>query len=354
VGAAAELSAVLRTRRMKRGAMDFDLPEGRVRFAEDGVTPVDIVQSRHDPGVRRAYSLVEELMLLANEVVARTLVEKDLPAIFRVHGAPDDEHLARFTTVARAYGHVLEDDDARSPKKLSAFIRRLGGTPEARVLHMVLLRAMQQARYTATNTGHFGLASDAYLHFTSPIRRYPDVAVHRAVKAMLRRDPNARDDGAVARNARAAAEASRLERRAMDVEREVLDLYRCVVAKRHVGEVHQATVTGVAAGGPYCEIESPFFTGLLRLSPEGGDEWTVDDLGVSVTAERRGLRYALGDVLTVEIADVSLARRTVYLALPMEERERADAARGRRAVKTTRPAKATRPTKADKGRRTRR
>lgn len=331
VEAAAELSSVLRTRRMKRGAMDFDLPEGRVRFAEDGVTPVDIVQSKHDPGVRRAYSLVEELMLLANEVVAQTLVEVDLPAIFRVHGAPDDEHLARFVTVARAYGHAISEEDARKPRKLSAFIRKVVGTPEARVLHMILLRAMQQARYTAANTGHFGLASEAYLHFTSPIRRYPDIAVHRAVKAMIHKVHEARNERAVAENARAAAEASRLERRAMDVEREVLDLYRCIVAKQHLGEVHQAVVTGVAAVGPFCEIESPFITGLLRGDPQSAEEWVVDELGVRITAERSGRSYALGDALTVEIADVSLARRTVYLALPQEERERLWSPKGRKA-----------------------
>lgn len=321
VEAAAELSAILRTRRMKRGAMDFDLPEGRVRFAPDGKTPVDIVQSKHDPGIRRAYSLIEELMLLANEVVARTLVDVDLPAIYRVHGAPDDEHLARFVTVARAYGHAIDEDDARNPKKLSAFVRKLVGTPEARVLHMILLRAMQQARYTSTNTGHFGLASEAYLHFTSPIRRYPDVAVHRAVKAMIHKHAWAREDLAVAENARAAAEASRLERRAMDVEREVLDLYRCLVAKDHVGEVHEAVVTGVAAVGPFCEIESPFLTGLLRGDPREAEEWEVDELGVRITG-RGGRTYALGDVLTVEISDVSLARRTVYFALPREQREK--------------------------------
>lgn len=348
--AAAELASVLRSRRMKRGALDFDLPEGRVRFAEDGVTPADIVQSRHDPGVRRAYGVVEEMMLLANEVVARTLVDADLPAIYRVHGAPDDEHLTRFVTVARAYGHLLEDEDARSPKKLSAFLRKLVGKPEARVLHMILLRAMQQARYAAQNAGHFGLASEAYLHFTSPIRRYPDIVVHRAVKALLQQRADARDERAVARNARAAAESSRLERRAMDIEREVLDLYRCVVAKRHLGEVHQAVVTGVAAAGPFCEIESPFLTGLLRHDEAGTEGWEIDELGVRISLGRSGFGYSLGDLVTVEIADVSIPRRTVYLSLPPEARERAA---GRARSKPRREARAVtkgRPAKRGRGR----
>jgi ribonuclease R len=349
VEAASELSAILRTRRMKRGALDFDLPEGRVRFGDDGVTPVAIYQSRQDPGVRRAYGVVEEMMLLANEVVAQTLVEADLPAIYRVHGAPDDEHLARFTTVARAYGHLLEDDEARTPKKLSAFLRKLSGRPEARVLHMILLRAMQQARYSAQNAGHFGLASEAYLHFTSPIRRYPDIVVHRAVKALIHKSPTARDEKAVARNARAAAESSRLERRAMDVEREALDLYRCVIAKRHLGEVHESVVTGVSAAGPYCEIESPFLTGLLRHDEVGPEGWELDELGVRISLGRSGFGYSLGDAVTVEISEVSIPRRTVYLALPPEVRERHAASRGKvRIVKSAKPAKGAKPTKGAK------
>jgi ribonuclease R len=318
---AADLAGVLRKRRLKRGALDFDLPEGRVRFADDGRTPEDIYQSRHDPGVRRAYQLIEEMMLLANEAAARTCVERDVPTVFRVHGQPDEELLARFATVAEAYGHKLDIEAGRVPKKLAALLRKVQGKPEARVLGMLLLRAMPQARYSSQNTGHFGLASEAYLHFTSPIRRYPDIVAHRAARLILRREKIARDDGARAANGRAAAESSRLERRAMDVEREVMDLYRCVVALKHVGEIHTGTITGLSAQGPYLDIERPFVSGLLRVSLVTQDEWEIDELGIQATHGRSGLRYSLGDTVTVEVADASMLKRAVYFTLPAEARE---------------------------------
>lgn len=319
--AAAECATRLRSRRMHRGALDFDLPEGRVRFGDDGRTPVDVVQSRKDPGVHRAYSVIEELMLLANEAVAQVMVERDVPTIFRVHGEPDAEALERFCGVARAYGHRLDPEDAKKPKKLSAFLRRVQASPEARVLGTLLLRAMQQARYSANNVGHFGLASKAYLHFTSPIRRYPDIVVHRATRALVRKQDPSRSDEARAANARAAAEVSRLERRAMDVEREVLDLYRCVVAQPRVGELHTARVSGFSAQGVYLDIEAPFLTGLLRLEVLGQDQWALDELGISLASERTGRRFTLGDEVAVEIVEVSLPKRAIYLGLPLEDRE---------------------------------
>ncbi|MFO0610041.1 MAG: VacB/RNase II family 3'-5' exoribonuclease [Polyangiales bacterium] len=317
LGVASDLATVLRRRRMKRGALDLDLPEPRVRFEEDGRTPATVVQSRRDPGVKRAYQLIEELMLLANEVVAGLCVAEDIPAVYRVHGQPDEEHLSRFAAVADAYGYKVDVEAGRAPKKLAAVLRKAEGKPEARVLGMLLLRALPQARYASVNLGHFGLASNAYLHFTSPIRRYPDVAVHRAVRAHLRGEKAA--GGALV--ARAAAESSRLERRAMDVEREVLDLYRCEVAKKHLGEVHAATVTGASANGPYVDIDDPFLSGIVKLEGSGDGAWELDELGVSVTHGKTGRVFALGDPLTVEIVDALMLRRQVVFGLTREERE---------------------------------
>jgi ribonuclease R len=269
-------------------------------------------------------ALIEELMLLANEVIAELCVARDLPAVFRVHGKPDEEHLARFAAVALAYGHKIDIEAGQSPKKLAAVLRKVEGKPEGRILGMMLLRSLPQAKYASMNTGHFGLASEAYLHFTSPIRRYPDVVVHRLARAVARREKIARGEEAEAAVMRAAAVSSRLERRAMDVEREILDLYRCEVARAHVGELHTATVTGVSATGPWVEIEDPFLTGMLRLTvkSDNASEWQVDEYGASCTHAVTGITYALGDVTMVELADVSMARRTVYFSLPHEEFER--------------------------------
>lgn len=320
LGIAADLAELLRKRRFKRGALDLDLPEARVRFEADGKTPDTVYASRRDAGIRRAYQLIEELMLLANEVVAEQCSSRRIPAIYRVHGQPDEALLARFAAVALAYGHRVDVEAARAPRKLSALLRKVQGRPEGRVLGMLLLRALPQARYASINLGHFGLASEAYLHFTSPIRRYPDVVVHRAVRALARGEPTATEATAGAFIARAAAESSRLERRAMDVEREVLDLYRCVVAQKHIGEVHAARVIGVSAAGPWVEIDDPFLSGLLKLDGTGDTGWEVDEIGVSCTHGRTGKAFALGDDVMVELVDVALLRRQVIFGLTREER----------------------------------
>jgi len=326
----AELASLLRARRLRRGALDFDLPEGRVKFGDDGA-PVDIVQTRRDPGIRKSYNLIEEMMLLANEAVAQEAVSRDLPTVFRVHGEPDEEHLERISVVAQAYGHQLEPEDARKPKKLSAFLRKIAGKPEARVLGMLILRAMPQARYSAMNTGHFGLASAAYLHFTSPIRRYPDVVVHRGIKALLRDGKAPEGEAPRAANTRAAAEVSRLERRAVDVEREVLDIYRCKVAEAHVGSLFVGRVSAFSNAGVWVEIESPFLTCLLRMESLGHDHWEVDEIGVHLRGARTGKHFTLGDPMSVELKEVSIPRRTIYVELPEQERRALTAASARKA-----------------------
>lgn len=318
---AAELASILRTRRMRRGALDLDLPEARVRFAEDGKTPVDIVQSRQDLGIKRAYNLIEELMLLANEVMAATCEKKGVPTIYRVHGTPEEDALVKLSTVARAYGYHLEPEELTNPKVLSKFVRKIAGTPEARVLNMILLRSMPQAVYHVENIGHFGLAAAAYLHFTSPIRRYPDIVAHRIVRQIARKEKIRVDPHTVETLRTAAMESSRLERRAMDVEREVMDLYRCVVAQSHLGEIHTGVISGLSGSGVFVQLDSPFIDVMVRLDEIAKDEWEMDELGIRVHGKRTGMNFVLGEPLTVEITEVSLPRRTVYGRIPEELRD---------------------------------
>jgi ribonuclease R len=338
-------SATLRAKRQRRGALDFDLPEGRVRFAEDHVTPINIVQSKRDAGVKRAYALIEDLMLLANEIVAEVCVQQGLAAIFRVHGGPQGEAFQRFMAAALALGHPIDDEAVDSPRVLADFLRKIRGTPAARVLGMLLLRAMPQARYSEHNTGHRGLAATAYLHFTSPIRRYPDLLVHREIRRWLRHpDKRTSTEGLSV----AAADCSRLERRAVDVEREVLDLYRCEVARLHLGEVHLATVVGFGTLGVYLDIDEPFLTGLLPLESVAAGSWEADDLGLRLRSSRTGMIFQVGDQLTVEIAEISLARRQISLRLagtareslrrvPAEREHKGKGKGGKKPPTTTRP-----------------
>jgi ribonuclease R len=312
---AAELSQLLKSMRLRRGALELEVPEPRVRFAEDGRTPIDIVQSRKDPGLKRAYSLIEELMLLANEVIAQHCEKHKVPTVFRVHGGPEEAGLLKFCAAARALGYAVDPDDVSSSKKLSKFLRKTAKDPSARVLHFLLLRSLPQAQYHTINTGHFGLASEAYLHFTSPIRRYPDVLVHRVVRQIARKERVRRDEEHLAELRASAASSSRLERRAMEVEREVLDLHRCVVAREHIGESFSAIITAVTGSGPYVQTEQPFLDMLVRSSSLNEAEWEIDATGLAIRGRKTGVVFRVGQPTTVEIEDVSMTRRAVFARL---------------------------------------
>jgi ribonuclease R len=307
-----ELSRHLRTRRMKRGALDFELPEAKVVLHHETREPIDIARRAQDAGVKKAYQLIEELMLLGNETVARWCQEKDIPTIYRVHAPPDEKKLDRFAAMCEALGIDFDIDDTRDPKKLGDLLKSFSDHPLAPVLNSLLLRSMKQATYDIANVGHFGLASKAYLHFTSPIRRYPDLVVHRTVHEVLSGKQPRRDGEAREKLSEAALASSLAERRAMEVERAIVDLYRVFLMKDHIGERYEGTVTAVVGSGVFVQLDSPFVDVLVRLEDLGGDQWTVDDDALKVVAGRSGDVVALGDRLIVEIIDAAILRRTVY------------------------------------------
>ncbi|MEZ4300315.1 MAG: VacB/RNase II family 3'-5' exoribonuclease [Polyangiaceae bacterium] len=306
-----DLAMLLRARRMRRGALDLDVPEARIVLDPDTRAPIDVERRTRDAGVAKAYQLIEELMLLANEQVASWLLERDAPAIFRNHGAPDETKLERFAAACEILSVPFEPEDALEPRKLVRFLKKIATHPRKHVLHGLLLRAMRQAVYDVGNIGHFGLASPAYLHFTSPIRRYPDIVVHRAVRALLHHDRPDRSDRALERMRNAATTASDQERRAMEVEREVADVYRAIVMRGHLGATYAGTVTAFVGSGAFVTLEKPFVDVLVRLEALGS-EFVIDDSGLFAAAARSGERISLGDTLHVLIEDVSIERRTVY------------------------------------------
>jgi ribonuclease R len=308
-----ELSRVLRAQRMKRGALDFELPEAKVVLHEYTREPIDVTRRATDEGVKRAYQLIEELMLLANETVARWFQEKDLPTVYRVHAPPDEQKLERFAAMCEELGIDFDMEDTRDPKKLGDLLKSFSDHPLAPVLNSLLLRSMKQATYDVTNVGHFGLASKAYLHFTSPIRRYPDLVVHRQVHAVLTK-PHAppRGEGVTEKLAEAAAASSIAERRAMEIERAIVDLYRTFMMKDRVGERFEGTVTAVVGSGVFVQLDAPFVDVLVRLEDLGADRYEVDDDGLRVVAARSGDVVGLGDRVMVEVTDAAILRRTVY------------------------------------------
>ena len=306
-----DLAMLLRARRLRRGALDLDVPEARIVLDPATDAPIDVQRRTRDPGVAKAYQLIEELMLLANEQVAAWLLERSAPAIFRNHGAPDEAKLAKFAAACEVLGVPFETDDALDPEKLARFLKKLAKHPKKQVLHGLLLRSMRQAVYDVANIGHFGLASPAYLHFTSPIRRYPDLVVHRAVRSLLHGHPVDGSEAAMEALRKAATTASEQERKAMEVEREVADVYRAIVMKGHIGEVYEGTVTAFVASGVFVTLDSPFVDVLVRMEALGS-EFVADDSGLFASAMRSGERISLGDPILVLIEDVGIERRTVY------------------------------------------
>ncbi|MGA2451510.1 MAG: ribonuclease R [Polyangiaceae bacterium] len=346
---ASELASALRARRMERGALDFELPEAKVLLDAETRQPIDVVRRAQDPGVKRAYQLIEELMLLANEAVARWCDERQIPTVYRVHAPPDEQKLERFAAMCEALGIPFDLEDTRDPKKLGELLKSFADHPLAPVLNSLLLRSMKQAAYDVVNIGHFGLASKTYLHFTSPIRRYPDLVVHRVLHAALSGGEPQRDAESRERLAEAALASSIAERRAMEVERAIVDLYRVFLMKDHLGERFEGTVTAVVGSGVFVQLDSPFVDVLVRLDDLGGNSWEVDDDALRVVAARSGDIVALGDRMTVEIVDAAILRRTVYgrrVSAAPHPRELDRARRRAKPAPPERPAKATSKGKA--------
>lgn len=316
-----DLSRALRRKRLRRGALDFDLPEARVRLDDANVEPIDVYRSRTDPGVREAYRIVEEMMLLANEVVAAELKDRGVPAIYRLHGQPDGKKIEAFAELAQHLGYDMNATAAGDPRQLSAFLTKIDGTEQAPVLRFLLLRAMQQAVYdTSPDVGHFGLATKDYLHFTSPIRRYPDLAVHRVVKSVLRGQTV---DRATLRPKlrRQAVESSRLERRAMNVERDVVDLYRCILMRDRVGEDFSGYISSVDSHGFRVAFDEPFVEATVSVDVLRDDYYSLDDLGIRLRGQRNARAFGLGDRIEVRLEEVSISNREMK-AVPVDLADR--------------------------------
>jgi ribonuclease R len=304
-----ELSRKLRKARFARGALELELPEAHVLLNEESGEPEDVVRRATDPGVRRAYQMIEELMLLANELVAQWLSGKKSLAVYRVHTTPDPEKLERLASVAHRLGLEIDPEELTEPKALGRWLRKIADHPRKTALEMLTLRSLKQAAYDIVNVGHFGLASDSYLHFTSPIRRYPDLIVHRLVKDLLRggRPKNSPDEVENLRNA--ATLSSQRERASVEVEREVVDLYRARLMQGSVGQTFEGMVTGFGGSGVYVALDNPYVDVLVRFEQLGAEDYELSEDTLAVVGKRSGDRVELGQRITVVIEEASLLRR---------------------------------------------
>ncbi|MES1204499.1 MAG: ribonuclease R [Pseudomonadota bacterium] len=365
------LARLLRARRLERGSLDFDLPEPFVELDHDDPRLVrDVRKARRDPGERQAYSMIEEFMLAANEAVATSFRDRNEEAVWRIHDAPDPGRLEQFATLASHYGIVIDVDEARTPRGLRRVLEKLRGHAAEKPLSFALLRSLKQATYDVVNVGHFGLASRDYLHFTSPIRRYPDLIVHRLLKVRLAGQGKAsggwKPAGAVAPPDRAelqrmAADASFAERTAMQAEREVVDIYRAYFMRDRIGDVFEGTISGVMGFGVFVVVDQPFIEGLVRVEALSDDYYLFDEMTARLVGRRSGRTFALGDTVKIEVQSVSVVRRKIDFALhEHSERERRRVSQGRdgrgrdrgraRTAQPERPVRRAAPTAADHGR----
>jgi ribonuclease R len=308
----ATLAAGLRQMREARGALDFDLPETKVVVDASG-RPV-----RMDRRERKdSHRLVEECMLAANEAVAAFFQGEGLPSVYRFHGEPDEAKLEAFAELGRAHGLRVPGGRRPTSLELNRFIQELEGKPEQRALNQVLLRSMMQAVYSPDSVGHYGLAADEYLHFTSPIRRYPDLLVHRLLRAHWQRRGHGRAAPELTREVDSlramAARASERERAAMQVERDVTSFYAALLMQPRVGETFRATVSGVTDFGVFVELDTEHVEGLVPSDALGMRSRFDERLHALVLGD--GRRVRVGQAATVQLRSVNMARRQLDFAL---------------------------------------
>jgi len=312
-----ELAATLRRRREARGSIDFDLPDADVVLDDEGLVVGIVPESRNV-----AHRLIEEFMLAANEAVAKKLLFSKQPAIYRVHDRPDPDRLVDLREVLEGFGYELKGDlEEVPPSAFQKLLKQIEGKPEERLLSDLLLRAQRKALYSAECRGHYALAAPYYCHFTSPIRRYPDLIVHRQLTRLLEdgRPVAAKDFESVnERLAEMAALSSERERRAEQAERESLLWKKIVFMKDKVGREFDAFVTGVASFGLFVTLKDFFVEGLVPISALGADFFVYEEKQHRLRGRSSGQIYRLGDSVRVLLSAIDEVRRRLDFRLPGE------------------------------------
>lgn len=311
----AELAAILRRKRKARGSIDFDFPETKIVLTPEGI-PVQIRPYERNTATR----MIEDFMLIANETVAQHFYWQELPFVYRTHDRPDPEKIQKLAAFLRNFGYSLKlSQDVVHPKELQKLLCRIEGTPEEAMLSRLMLRSMKQARYTTDNTGHFGLSCPCYCHFTSPIRRYPDLQIHRIIKEQLRgRLQENRITHYAAILPEVAKHCSQMERRADEAERETDRLKKVQYMESRIGNVYEGVISGIMSWGIYVELENTV-EGMIRAGDLPGDFFYYDEENYEMAGETTGMRYKLGQKLTVQVKETDRFRRTIDFCIPKEE-----------------------------------
>ena len=329
-----EVYRALLKQRAKRGAVDFETVETQIICDDNGRIEKIVPRTRNE-----AHKLIEEAMLAANVCAAAFIAGAEHPSLYRVHEGPTPEKRLALQTYLRALGLGLHISDEPTPGEMQAIAQATQGRPDATQIHTMLLRSMQQAIYTATNAGHFGLAYDAYTHFTSPIRRYPDLLVHRVIKSLLgekryqlvlsdrTREPEARKTGPGGKGSprrpmkpvskeigiweAVGAHCSANERRADEASRDVETWLKCRYMREHLGEEFPGTVSAVTSFGLFVTLDPLYVEGLVHITELGGEYYRFDEARQELRGERTGVRYTVGTRVRVQVSRVDLDGRRI-------------------------------------------
>ncbi len=306
-----ELAEILRERRHKRGSINFDFPESKIIVDSKG-KPIEVKPYERN----KATKIIEEFMLIANETIAEDFFWQEVPFLYRTHDNPDEEKIKKLGIFINNFGYSIKiGQDEIHPKELQKLLIKVEDTPEEALISRLTLRSMKQAKYTVSNTGHFGLSAKYYCHFTSPIRRYPDLQIHRIIKENLagKMGENRREHYDKILN-EVANHSSRTERRADEAEREVEKLKKVEYMSQRIGETFEGVISGVTSWGLYVELPNTI-EGMVRVTEMKDDYYIYDEERYQMIGEHTRKIYKLGQKVTVEVLSTDKIMRTIDFAL---------------------------------------
>lgn len=302
-----ELAGILRAGRKKRGSIDFDFPETKILLDREG-HPTEIKPYERNTATK----IIEDFMLLANETVAQHFYWLELPFVYRIHDNPDPEKIAKLCTFISNFGYGIKTSKEEvHPKEIQKLLAKIERTPEEALISRLTLRSMRQAKYSVENSGHFGLACEYYSHFTSPIRRYPDLQIHRIIKEQIR--------GRLKENRvshyqeilpQVADHSSKMERRADEAERETNKLKKTEYMEGHIGERFEGVISGITSWGIYVELPNTV-EGLIHVSALSGDYFYYDETNYEMVGRDTGKKYKLGERVAIVVEGTDRFTRTV-------------------------------------------
>ncbi len=306
-----ELASIIHERKTRRGSIDFDFPESKIILNDEG-EPISIKKAER----RTANRIIEQFMIACNETISEHMSSLEIPFVYRVHEVPSIEKIENLNKFIHNFGYHLKGvKEEIHPKELQDLLKKVEGTKEEHIISRIMLRSLRQARYSPENLGHFGLASNYYSHFTSPIRRYPDLQIHRIIKEMLHNklNPNriSKLKGIVAN---ASERSSERERIAVEAERETNDLKMAEYMANHIGEEFKGIISSVLSFGMFIELENTI-EGLVRISTLVDDYYIYDETNYLFRGERTNKSFRIGDEVRIKVAKVDVAQKEIDFVL---------------------------------------